>query len=68
MLQSIRNRLTGWVAIGFIILIGVPLALTFGTGDLTTGGSNYAARVNGEEIPRSRRSCAARSRRSSRWS
>lgn len=52
MLQAIRNRLTGWIAIAIIILIGVPLALTFGTGDFTAPGADYAARVNGEEIPR----------------
>ncbi len=51
MLQNIREKLQGWVAIAMLLLIAVPLALTFVGGDFTISGSGYAARVNGEEIP-----------------
>ncbi len=51
MLQNIREKLQGWVAFAVLLLIAVPLALTFVSGDFTVSGSGFAARVNGEEIP-----------------
>ena len=51
MLQNIREKLQGWIAIVVLLLIGVPLALTFVGGDFTITGSGFAAKVNGEEIP-----------------
>ncbi|MDH4023062.1 MAG: SurA N-terminal domain-containing protein [Gammaproteobacteria bacterium] len=51
MLQNIREKLTGWAAFAVILVIGVPLVLTFVGGDFTVTGSRFAARVNGEEIP-----------------
>lgn len=52
MLEKIRERIQGPIAIGIIVLIGVPLAITFGNMDVTATGQQFAARVNGEEIPR----------------
>ena len=51
MLQNIREKLQGWVAIATILIIGVPLVLTFVSSDVNVTGSRFAARVNGEEIP-----------------
>jgi len=51
MLQTIREKLTGWAAIAVILVIGVPLVLSFVGGDYTFTGSRFAARVNGEDIP-----------------
>ncbi|MEO8445310.1 MAG: SurA N-terminal domain-containing protein [Gammaproteobacteria bacterium] len=51
MLQNIREKLTGWVAVAVLLIIGVPLALTFVSSDFTVTGTGFAARVNGEEIP-----------------
>ena len=51
MLQKIREKLQGWVAFAVLLLIAVPLALTFVSSDVTVSGSGFAARVNGEEIP-----------------
>lgn len=51
MLQNIREKLQGWVAFVVLLLIAVPLALTFVSSDVTVSGSGFAARVNGEEIP-----------------
>lgn len=48
MLQLIRDRLTGWVALIIIILIGLAFAL-WGI-DLGGANLNYAAKVNGEDI------------------
>ena len=53
MLQNIREKLQGWVAFAVLLLIGVPLALTFVSSDFTVSSSGFAARVNGEEIPTS---------------
>lgn len=50
MLQKIRETLTGWVALAFVAIIGLSLALSFGNSPTLTG-RDYAARVNGEEIP-----------------
>ncbi|MCC5795387.1 MAG: SurA N-terminal domain-containing protein [Chromatiales bacterium] len=49
MLQTIREKLTGWIALAVVGIIGLSLALTF-TGSPTIMGSDYAARVNGEDI------------------
>ncbi len=51
MLQTIRDRLTGWVATIVILVIGVALIITFGNMDTNIVGNTFAARVNGEEIP-----------------
>jgi len=51
MLQTIREKLTGWAAFAVILIIGVPLVLSFVGGDYTVTGLRFAARVNGEEIP-----------------
>ncbi len=50
MLQTIREKLTGWAAFAVILVIAVPLVLTFVGGDFTVTGARFAARVNGEEI------------------
>jgi peptidyl-prolyl cis-trans isomerase D len=50
MLERIRERLQGPVAIAIIVIIAVPLAVTFGNMDAGTSGSNTAADVNGEPI------------------
>jgi peptidyl-prolyl cis-trans isomerase D len=50
MLQKIRETLTGWVALAFVAIIGLSLALSFGNSPTLTG-RDYAARVNGEDIP-----------------
>src|SRR5690606_27775715 len=49
MLQSIREKATGWVAGVILLAVGVGLAL-FGV-DFQAATGNYAARVNGERIP-----------------
>ena len=51
MLQSIREKLQGWVAGAVLALIAVPLVLTFSASDFGVSGSSFAARVDGEEIP-----------------
>ncbi|MDP2322454.1 MAG: SurA N-terminal domain-containing protein [Gammaproteobacteria bacterium] len=51
MLQTIREKLTGWAAFAVLLVIAVPLALTFVGGDFTVTGGGFAARVNGEDIP-----------------
>ncbi len=51
MLQTIRDRLTGWVATIVILVIGVALVITFGNMDTSAVANSFAARVNGEEIP-----------------
>lgn len=51
MLQNIREKLQGWVAFAVLLIIAVPLALTFVSSDFTVTSSGFAARVNGEEIP-----------------
>jgi len=51
MLQTIREKLTGWAAFAVLLVIAVPLALTFVSGDFTVTGGGFAARVNGEDIP-----------------
>ena len=49
MLQDIREKFTGGVAIGILALIGVPF-LFFGIGDYSFLGQNFAASVDGSEI------------------
>ena len=51
MLQTIRDRLTGWVATIIILVIGVALVITFGNMETNAVTDTLAARVNGEEIP-----------------
>ena len=51
MLQNIREKLQGWVAVATILVIAVPLVLTFVSSNVNITGSRFAARVNGEEIP-----------------
>ncbi len=51
MLQTIRDRLTGWVATIIILVIGVALVITFGNMETNAVTNTFAARVNGEEIP-----------------
>ncbi|MEO7387247.1 MAG: SurA N-terminal domain-containing protein [Gammaproteobacteria bacterium] len=50
MLQNIREKLQGWVAFAVLLIIAVPLALTFVNSDFSITSSGFAARVNGEEI------------------
>lgn len=49
MLQTIRDKTSGWVAIVVLGAIAVVFAL-FGV-DLQSAAGNYAAKVNGEKIP-----------------
>jgi peptidyl-prolyl cis-trans isomerase D len=51
MLQNIREKLQGWIAVAVLLIIAVPLALTFVSSDFTVTSANFAARVNGEDIP-----------------
>jgi peptidyl-prolyl cis-trans isomerase D len=51
MLQTIRDRLTGTVAVVFLLLIGVALVVSFGNMSTDVASANVAAVVNGEEIP-----------------
>jgi len=51
MLQTIRDRLTGWIAVLILVVIGLALAISFGTTGSDVVGRGYAAKVNGEEIP-----------------
>ena len=50
MLQTIRTKIQGWLAVVVLAIVAVPLALTFVSSDFTIGSSNYAARVNGKDI------------------
>lgn len=54
MLQTIRDRLTGWVAVVFLGLIGLTLVVSFGNMTTDVASANVAATVNGEEIPMAR--------------
>jgi peptidyl-prolyl cis-trans isomerase D len=49
MLQRIREKLTGWVAIAILGLIAVTFVFVGGT-NFAIMGSNYAAKVNGSDI------------------
>ncbi len=50
MLQAIRDKVTGWIAYGIILMISIPFAL-WGVNSYLGGGEVLpAATVNGEEI------------------
>ncbi len=51
MLQTIRDRLTGWVAVIVILVIGVALVIGFGNMNTDVATGRVAASVNGNEIP-----------------
>ncbi len=51
MLQTIRDRFTGVLAVLIVGAIGVALTITLVKTDTFTSSTNFAARVNGEEIP-----------------
>ncbi|MDJ0928430.1 MAG: peptidyl-prolyl cis-trans isomerase [Gammaproteobacteria bacterium] len=51
MLQTIRERLTGWVAGAVIVIIGLALVVSFGNMNTDVITANVAATVNGAEIP-----------------
>ena len=51
MLQTIRERLTGWIAGIIIGVIGLALVIGFGNMEMSSVADTFAARVNGEEIP-----------------
>jgi peptidyl-prolyl cis-trans isomerase D len=51
MLQKIRDRFTGVIAGAVIGVIAVALTITLVDTDTFTGVANFAARVNGEDIP-----------------
>ena len=51
MLQTIRERLTGWVAGAVIVIIGLALVVSFGNMNTDVITANVAATVNGDEIP-----------------
>ena len=50
MLQTIRDKLTGWVAIIVILIIGLALLISFGNMNMDAATGQFAARVNGDEI------------------
>lgn len=51
MLQTIRDKLTGGVALVFLGLIGLTLVVSFGNMTTDVASANVAATVNGEDIP-----------------
>lgn len=51
MLQNIRDRFTGVLAVLIVAVIGLALTITLVDTDTFTGVANFAARVDGEEIP-----------------
>ena len=51
MLQIIRERFTGPVALFFIGAIGIALVVSFGNMDTDAITGGFAAKVNGDEIP-----------------
>ncbi len=51
MLQTIRDRFTGWIAVAVIGLLGLMLAITFGDVTSDAVAPTVAAEVNGEQIP-----------------
>ena len=48
MLQTIRERLTGWVAVVILGLVALTLVLTFGAIDTGFTAAGTAATVNGK--------------------
>lgn len=51
MLQIIREKFTGPIAFAVIAAIGVTLVISFGNMDTGGAAGDFAAEVNGEEIP-----------------
>jgi hypothetical protein len=51
MLQIIREKFTGPIAFAVIAAIGITLVISFGNMDTGGATGNFAAEVNGEEIP-----------------
>ncbi len=51
MLQSIRERFTGPIALAVIAAIGITLVISFGNMDMSGAVGSFAAEVDGEEIP-----------------
>jgi peptidyl-prolyl cis-trans isomerase D len=49
MLQSIHDKITGWVA--YVVLGAIALVFVFWGINWTLGAPSYAAKVNGNEIP-----------------
>ena len=49
MLQAIHDKITGWVA--YAVLGAIALTFIFWGINWTLGAPNYAAKVNGHEIP-----------------
>ncbi|MGI9329187.1 MAG: SurA N-terminal domain-containing protein [Gammaproteobacteria bacterium] len=54
MLQTIRDRLSGWVAFLLLGLIAVALVISFGNMSTDVSALNSAATVNGEDISMTR--------------
>jgi len=50
MLEAIRHRLTGWVAIAVLGIIGLSLVVSFGNMDSGVSPESVVADVNGEKI------------------
>jgi peptidyl-prolyl cis-trans isomerase D len=50
MLQAIRDKFTGWIAIVFIGLLSITLVISFGNMDQTPLQDDVVITVNGEEI------------------
>ena len=50
MLQNIRDKATGWIAYGIVILISIPFALWGIQEYMGVGSEPLAAKVNGAEI------------------
>ena len=50
MLQTIREKLTGWFAIFILGAIALTLVISFGNIDTGFSGGAVAASVNGEDI------------------
>ena len=50
MLQTIRDKFTGWIAIVFIGLLSMTLVISFGNMDQTPLQDDVVITVNGEEI------------------
>jgi len=51
MLQIIREKFTGPIAFAVIAAIGITLVISFGNMDTGGAAGDFAAEVNGEEIP-----------------
>lgn len=51
MLQTIRDRFSGWIAIFVIGFFGLVLVVSFGNMSTDVASANVAATVNGAEIP-----------------